>query len=173
MASFHPDHETHLMEEFEDHARRLGVSSTAFSSFRDTGDALMFGQKSELGPYAYQDQMPNRIMRIVESESPKNKVLGVIPALAKLLDDNVEVESAYLCHSSAIQISKLAGEGQHFCAYRNIQMLLPDPPHPLYSILALQGLIETAWDQGFNSYCRVETGGIKGTRKHIGSAEVG
>ena len=33
-------------------------------------------------------------------------------------------------------------------------------------------MIEQAWDMGFNSSGRIETGGIKGTRKYIGTPEV-
>ncbi len=40
------------------------------------------------------------------------------------------------------------------------------------SILDLQDLIEIAWDKGINSASRVETGGIRGTRKYIGTPEV-
>lgn len=32
-------------------------------------------------------------------------------------------------------------------------------------------MIEDAWDQGFNESGRVQTGGIRGTRKHIGTPE--
>lgn len=39
-------------------------------------------------------------------------------------------------------------------------------------VLALQDMIERAWDRGFNAVGRVETGGIRGTRKYIGTAEV-
>ena len=42
----------------------------------------------------------------------------------------------------------------------------------LPSIFEIQDLIETAWDMGYNSQCRVETGGIRGTRKFIGTPEV-
>lgn len=84
-----------------------------------------------------------------------------------------------------------------FCGYRNIQMLVSylvktqaqakakakengngDRNGPEYfkegvpSILQLQDLIERAWDLGFNSTGRTETGGIKGTRKFIGTPEV-
>ena len=41
------------------------------------------------------------------------------------------------------------------------------------SIFQAQDLIENAWDMGFNAQGRVETGGIKGTRKYIGTPEVG
>ena len=40
------------------------------------------------------------------------------------------------------------------------------------SIFQIQDLIENAWDSGFNSQGREETGGIKGTRKYIGTPEV-
>ena len=40
------------------------------------------------------------------------------------------------------------------------------------SVLQLQELIEHAWDMGFGLIGRVETGGIRGTRKYIGTPEV-
>lgn len=39
-------------------------------------------------------------------------------------------------------------------------------------MLELQDMIERAWDMGFNSHGRIVTGGIRGTRKHIGTSEV-
>lgn len=39
------------------------------------------------------------------------------------------------------------------------------------NIFQIQDLIENAWDMGFNSQGRIETGGIKGTRKYIGTPE--
>jgi hypothetical protein len=70
-----------------------------------------------------------------------------------------------------------------FCGYRNIQMLVSwiaksqAPGHEHFprgvpTILELQDLIEHAWDKGFNSTGRTETGGIRGTRKFIGTPEV-
>lgn len=70
-----------------------------------------------------------------------------------------------------------------FCGYRNIQVLsshiigthmtgweqLGDE---IPSIFQIQDLIETAWDLGYNARGRAETGGIKGTRKYIGTPEV-
>jgi zinc finger-containing ubiquitin peptidase 1 len=43
----------------------------------------------------------------------------------------------------------------------------------LPSIFQIQDLIEEAWDMGINAQGRAETGGIKGTRKYIGTPEVG
>jgi hypothetical protein len=40
------------------------------------------------------------------------------------------------------------------------------------SIFEIQDLIESAWDLGHNSNGRLETGGIRGTRKYIGTPEV-
>lgn len=41
----------------------------------------------------------------------------------------------------------------------------------LPSVFDLQDLIENAWDQGINSRGRIETGGIRLTRKYIGTPE--
>jgi len=70
-----------------------------------------------------------------------------------------------------------------FCGYRNIQMLISyivgaeafgaelfgNRVPPVFDI---QDLIEAAWDMGYNPQGRIETGGIKGTRKFIGTPEV-
>ncbi len=45
-------------------------------------------------------------------------------------------------------------------------------PDRLPSVLDLQELIESAWDRGINTAGKVETGGIRGTRKYIGTPEV-
>lgn len=70
-----------------------------------------------------------------------------------------------------------------FCGYRNIQMLcsyIISVKSPGYngidgripSIFQIQDYIESAWDAGINTQGRIETGGIKGTRKYIGTPEV-
>jgi hypothetical protein len=40
------------------------------------------------------------------------------------------------------------------------------------TIFAIQDYIEHAWDIGINSQGRIETGGIRGTRKYIGTPDV-
>ena len=40
------------------------------------------------------------------------------------------------------------------------------------TIFAIQDKIEHAWDLGINSQGRIETGGIRGTRKYIGTPDV-
>ncbi|KAG9569394.1 hypothetical protein KCU71_g2254, partial [Aureobasidium melanogenum] len=107
-----------------------------------------------------------------------NAVHGVIPNLAFLLHHNDDVAAAYLCTANAIQISKTPDEGAHFCGYRNIQMILAahelesnDTRPTMPTISDLQMRIEEAWKAGFNSHGMTQTGGIRGTRKHIGTSE--
>lgn len=103
----------------------------------------------------------------------------MIPNLVDLLHQIDDVATAYLCTANAIQISKTSNEGAHFCGYRNIQMMLAAQESEsnganamLPTISDLQIKIEEAWKAGFNSHGMTQTGGIRGTRKHIGTAEV-
>jgi hypothetical protein len=70
-----------------------------------------------------------------------------------------------------------------FCGYRNIQMMSSYIIHAkskghehlgdaIPSVFQIQDYIETAWDSGINAQGRLETGGIRGTRKYIGTPEV-
>lgn len=70
-----------------------------------------------------------------------------------------------------------------FCGYRNIQMLVSNMSalkttgyqifdEKIPTIFQIQDYIENAWDAGFNATGREETGGIKGTRKYIGTPDV-
>ncbi len=134
--------------------------------------------------------MPDWLFRLLEDEEKQhlqNAPSGIIGILAKLLEQDADVEVAYLCHSAIRYVGKIKArskdEGNSFCGYHNIQMLfsyiIAANPQSLESsdsgvptILELQDMIEAAWDQGFNEVGRVQTGGIKGTRKHIGTPEV-
>jgi len=110
-----------------------------------------------------------------------------VPKLARLLERDRDVETAFLCHEEAVQIHKVSGEGAHFCGYRNLQMFLLSLAsfeksssttvgsidwREKKSIPWLQDMIEAAWDAGVNAHGRIQTGGIRGTRKHIGTPEV-
>lgn len=120
---------------------------------------------------------------LVKKTTAENESLHVIPVLMKLCRQDRDVERAFFCSSSVRHVFKMRREGG-FCGYRNIQMLVSHikdaqrpgherfPGNGLPSILELQDMIEQAWDMGFNSTGRVETGGIKGTRKYIGTPEV-
>nr|RBQ85757.1 hypothetical protein FVER53263_07786 [Fusarium verticillioides] len=84
-------------------------------------------------------------------------------------------------------VDLLKDEGQvvndgGFCGYRNIQMLTSNIiaasregsnhfGRTFPTIFQIQDLIENAWDMGINAQGRAETGGIKGTRKYIGTPE--
>lgn len=128
--------------------------------------------------------MENRIRRdgtLEKVETVVNEITGAIPVLAYLCEQDTSVAAAWFCHPSVRHVVKFNREGG-FCGYRNIQMIISyirgahSPGYEAFEngtpgILRLQDLIEGAWDRGFNSVGRVETGGIKGTRKYIGTPE--
>ena len=127
-------------------------------------------QKAELGRHAYEQRMPDKIAQLIARETPSNKLSNVIPFLANFLSQDPAVAQARLCTPHAVQISKLSAEGNHFCGYRNIQMLLA-PYEDTLSIPDLQAAIEASWTAGHNSHAALETGGILNTRKHVGPSE--
>ena len=126
---------------------------------------------------------------------------GILNALGGLLKQNASTRHAYLCNEHTEHVSKMAREGQclhfsgqglatdfhgdglgSFCGYRNIQMMVSYIIHAkatgwelfgdtFPTIFQIQDLIENAWDLGHNPQGRAETGGIKGTRKFIGTPE--
>ncbi|PLN75900.1 DUF1671-domain-containing protein [Aspergillus taichungensis] len=157
-------------------------------------------RRSELGPYANEKQMPSWLRRLLEKgakrtrsnriatdgtlnkyETVENETPGIVPVLARLCRQDKSVGRAFLCSPNVCHVSKMSMEGS-FCGYRNIQMLISYikechcPGHeyfpgPSPTILQLQDMIERAWDLGFNSVGRLQTGGIRGTRKFIGTPE--
>jgi len=130
--------------------------------------------KRQLGRHAYEKRMPDRVYAVANERDNGTSLRGVIPTLGRLIEEEGKVDLAYLCHADTKHIYRTWAEGDHFCAYRNVQMLLSCPsPAPMqtYSVIELQTLIEKAWDMGFNAFGRVETGGIVNTRKHIGTSE--
>lgn len=156
--------------------------------------------RSELGPHAHEKKMPPWLKKLLEKGSPTSKQTRItpdgrlarstilenetdhlIPVIAKLCSADPSTSRVFLCSPRVRHICKLSREGG-FCGYRNIQMLLSYIikskgvgseifPNGVPSILQLQELIEKAWDLGYNSSGRTETGGIKGTRKFIGTPE--
>ncbi|KAI6781259.1 uncharacterized protein J7T54_004032 [Emericellopsis cladophorae] len=106
---------------------------------------------------------------------------GIISVLQKLLQASNTTSAAWLCSPHVTHVSKLSQEGS-FCGYRNIQMLCSHIINSgsfgavkfgdqVPSIFDIQELIENAWDEGINARGRDETGGIRGTRKYIGTPE--
>ncbi|KAK4086819.1 hypothetical protein Purlil1_8769 [Purpureocillium lilacinum] len=135
---------------------------------------------AHLGKFAHEREMPQWLTRALK----KNGYVcarDIVPVLAQLLEHSPATSRAYLCHPCVQHISKLRREGG-FCGYRNIQMLISyivgaeafgaelfgNRVPPVFDI---QDLIEAAWDMGYNPQGRIETGGIKGTRKFIGTPE--
>lgn len=121
--------------------------------------------------------------RLIKQEVVENETPGLIPVLAQLSAADRKVREAYYCHPSTCHIVKIPREGGFSCGYRNIQMLVSyiqgtkAQGHTSFSgrmptVLKLQDHIEDAWAMGINEACRVQTGGIKGTRKWIGTPEV-
>ncbi|EQL01388.1 peptidase family C78 [Ophiocordyceps sinensis CO18] len=107
--------------------------------------------------------------------------VGLLPVLEQLLQQSPSTKIAHLCHPCVRHVSKLPHEGG-FCGYRNVQTLVsyliatrsPGSEHfgnRLPTVLEIQDLIEQAWDKGYNPRGRLETGGIKQTRKFIGTPE--
>ncbi|KAK5663075.1 hypothetical protein OQA88_6491 [Cercophora sp. LCS_1] len=136
--------------------------------------------KSQLGKHAHEDRMPEWLVSHLQ-KGGQVKAEGVILVIAQLLEQCSSTKYAYLCHPCVHHISKLKKEGG-FCGYRNIQMMTSyinatklqgyrhlDRKTP--TIFQIQDFIEAAWDAGINSQGRIETGGIKGTRKYIGTPE--
>ncbi|GAB7338631.1 hypothetical protein MBLNU457_5364t1 [Dothideomycetes sp. NU457] len=145
--------------------------------------------RRHLGRHAYETQMPPRISSLItqKDQTPHNRLENILPILRTLLTHSPKTSTAYLCTSTVAQLHSLDGEGQHFCGYRNMQMLLSSLPTTSTTteslnpdlvtrarkatVLELQSLIETAWTAGHNAHGRIETGGILNTRKHVGTSE--
>ena len=179
--------------------RKLGVNRVFIG--RPLIRLLMRSQKAELGPHADEDQMPDWLRKLLEKgakvtittqigsdgrllrvEAISNEIHGIIPVLSRLCMQDESVERAFFCHPCVTHVVKMAREGG-FCGYRNIQMMISyikesrslgheHFPGRIPSILRLQDMIEHAWDLGYGVMGRIETGGIMGTRKYIGTPEV-
>ncbi|KAI9881370.1 MAG: hypothetical protein M1830_003377 [Pleopsidium flavum] len=156
--------------------------------------------KAELGPHAHEERMPGWLRKqleqgakitsmnkisldgsLIKVEVVANETPDIVPLLAQLCEQDRSVDRAFLCHPAVQHVTKMSREGG-FCGYRNIQMMVSfiqgtgsqgfeHFPGRIPSILHLQDLIESAWDKGINTTGRVETGGIRGTRKYIGTPE--
>ncbi|KAJ5610080.1 hypothetical protein N7510_006799 [Penicillium lagena] len=156
--------------------------------------------RAELGPHAHEKKMPSWLRKMLEKGGHKTRVTQItpdgrlarheqvenetehlIPVLSRLCEQDKSVQRAFLSSPKVRHICKMPREGG-FCGYRNIQMLISyiiktkSLGHERFpergpTILDLQDMIEQAWDMGFNSTGRSETGGIRGTRKFIGTPE--
>lgn len=156
--------------------------------------------RKELGPHAFEEAMPdtvrkrllndaapvirNRLGRdgqMYKERSVDNETSNLIEAISDISAADPEVVRTYLCHPSVKHVEKIRCDG-NFCGYWNIQMLLTyihardarrdhSEPKDTPSVPAIQNVIENAWDSGVCSYGRIETGGVRNTRKWIGTHE--
>ncbi|UJO19362.1 Zinc finger-containing ubiquitin peptidase 1 [Fulvia fulva] len=152
--------------------------------------------KRELGPYAFEQRMPDKVRhillhdaepeyvqrigsdgRLVRQAFVPNQTQGVINVLADLCSLDKDNAATFLCHPCVRHIHKLECDG-NFCGFWNIQVLLTyvqhmdrHGPQTLPTVVKIQELIEKAWDSGVGAYGRTETGGILNTRKWIGTQE--
>jgi len=165
-------------------------------NFRRQSEPGRLGMR-ELGPHAFEKTMPRDVrQRLVNDALPRevtklgrnnrlfqetvveNETAHIIPVLARLCAADETNRTSYFCHPSVKHIRKICCDG-NFCGYWSIQMLLTflqytrSPPHlrRLPNVLQMQDTIELAWNNNICSYSKTETGGIRGTRKWIGTAE--
>lgn len=149
--------------------------------------------RSELGPHAFEKAMPARIRDILLSQTRRvnrigsdgrllkmtehiNETAGLVEVIGSLSAMDRKVQKVYTCNLSVRHACKLPNEGS-FCGYRNTQMLVSYLQHiglleRTPNVLEMQDTIERAWDNDICAHARTETGGIKGTRKWIGTTEV-
>lgn len=136
----------------------------------------------EKGPKITQSNKISSDGKLLKRETVENETAHIVPVLSRLCEQDTSVQRAFLCSPEVRHVFKMPREGG-FCGYRNIQMLISyiqgsqspgcgNFPKGLPTIIELQDMIEHAWDMGFNSVGKVETGGIRGTRKYIGTPEV-
>ncbi|KAL8802124.1 MAG: hypothetical protein Q9200_006693 [Gallowayella weberi] len=180
-------------------AKRLGKDELGPYAHEDQMPAWLHRQLERGAKVSIVNEI-SREGHVVQLETVANEIRGVLPVLAQLCEQDNMLAKAYLCHPGVQHVFKMAKEGG-FCGYRNIQMMVgtflavlmsrsyvshikisfiqatQSPGHEYFparvpSVLDLQELIEGAWDRGINTVGRVETGGIRGTRKYIGTPEV-
>ncbi|ETS76707.1 hypothetical protein PFICI_12094 [Pestalotiopsis fici W106-1] len=179
----HRHHHSGTKEHFKNFLNLPAITRKRASSQPLTDEAHPQKQrlgKAELGRFANEDAMPDWLITLLRQ---KGQVIqgDVIPIIARLLKSSRDTQYAYLCHPAVDHISKLRKEGG-FCGYRNIQMLASyvigaraEGAHVfdghLPSIFDIQEFIEEAWDRDINAAGRTETGGVRGTRKYIGTPE--
>jgi hypothetical protein len=119
--------------------------------------------------------------RMIRERIVDNETSCLIDVLSDVSAADSQVVAAYLCHRSVKHVEKIKCDG-NFCGYWNIQMLLSyihdrdarrdgGAVRDLPSVLAIQSVIERAWNSGICSYGQIETGGVMNTRKWIGTHE--
>jgi hypothetical protein len=133
-------------------------------------------------PIRVKQQLQLRTISQLLPTSPSD-MRTIFTELEQNCQEDQSIEQAYLCHTGVKHVV-MKPELECLGGYHNIQMMISYLLATRYSqgygyfqgrlptVLRLQDLIEEAWDKGINSHGRIETGGIRGTRKWIGTPEV-
>ncbi|KAF9882965.1 hypothetical protein FE257_004369 [Aspergillus nanangensis] len=108
--------------------------------------------RAELGPYAHEKQMPVWLRKMLEK--------GARLSTSNIIGPDGKLQKQQTVENETIGIIAVLSQ----LWYETFSDSMP-------TILQLQSMIENAWDMGFNSIGRLETGGIRGTRKYIGTPE--
>jgi len=150
----------------------------------------------QVGPYFRERQMPDDVRDVLIREGNPREVTfqsrdgrlrremvynnhtdGIIFVLSEICAMDKTTSRTYLCHNAVRHVYKIQCAGQ-FCGYWAIQTVLTclqymDPAGPQWipNVLQIQNAIEAAWDRGLCEIARTELGGIRNTRKWIGSTE--
>ncbi|RYC63678.1 hypothetical protein CHU98_g2511 [Xylaria longipes] len=151
--------------------------------------------RSELGKHAYENRMPDSLVALLRKGKYTSAEGLPMPSLYGPPGSNHNSSTwpsstspsyagkVHVAHLSARNLDKiLMSHPGGFCGYRNIQMLssyivgaraegTEQLGNRIPSIFRIQEYIENAWDMGINVAGRIETGGIRGTRKYIGTPE--
>ncbi|RYP11757.1 hypothetical protein DL765_007599 [Monosporascus sp. GIB2] len=107
--------------------------------------------KAELGRYAHEDRMPDRLVSLLRNGRYVSSE-GIIPVIEQLLQQSPTTCYAYLCHPCVQHISKLRREvGADTPGAAQFRRKIP-------SIFRIQDYIEKAWDMGINAHgsCEVQ-----------------
>ncbi|KAG0127020.1 peptidase family C78-domain-containing protein [Tuber indicum] len=162
--------------------KRLGKSDLGPYAHEAQMPAWLRKELEQGGKLTKETRLDHAAGRLVRVVTVSNETPDLIPVIALLCEHDPRVVRAWVCHPGTKHVGKqIRGEGG-FCGYRNIQMVVsyiqnayPRGSHPfegrIPTILRLQDWIEEGWDKGINPSARLETGGIKGTRKYIGTSE--
>ena len=91
----------------------------------------LYLQKSELGPHANEKEMPKWLVKLLDNDGKMetinhlgrdkktlkvkvcaNQASDILRVIGRLLDQDINTDSAYLCHPAVKHVSKLRWEGR-------------------------------------------------------------
>ncbi|RYP41144.1 hypothetical protein DL769_011643 [Monosporascus sp. CRB-8-3] len=125
--------------------------------------------KAELGRYAHEDRMPDRLVSLLRNGRYVSSE-GIIPVIEQLLQQSPMTRYAYLCHPCVQHISKLRREASYIVG--------TDAPgaaqlrRKIPSIFRIQDYIENAWDMGINAHGSCEVQAFKNQEPRAAEASL-